>query len=108
MHRCSHETQLRRGSSAEILGYVDQGYTGDNAADQAERAGIKLTMVKHKEAKRRFILFSRRWVVERTFGWLGRFRRLARDYVRLTRTLERWHWLAFVAPLLANAGLKSA
>ncbi len=35
-------------------------------------------------------------------------RRLARDYERLTQTLEGWHWLAFVALLLANAGLKSA
>jgi transposase len=50
----------------------------------------------------------RRWVVERTYGWLGRFRRLARDYERLAKTLEGWHWLAFVALLLANAGLKSA
>jgi hypothetical protein len=46
--------------------------------------------------------------VERTFGWLGRFRRLARDYERLTITLEGWHWLAFVARLLANVGPKSA
>ncbi len=95
------------GSTVEIA-YVDQGYTGEDAAHQAEQAGIKLTVVKHKEAKRGFVLLPRRWVVERTFGWLGRFRRLARDYERLTQTLEGWHWLAFVALLLANAGLKSA
>jgi hypothetical protein len=41
-----------------------------------------------------FVLLPRRWVVERTFGWLGRFRRLARDYKRLSSTLEDWHWLA--------------
>ena len=41
----------------------------------------------------------RRWVVERTFGWLGRFRRLARDYERLTETLAGWHWLAFLTLL---------
>ncbi len=95
------------GRTVEIA-YVDQGYTGKDAAHQAEQAGIKLTVVKHKEAKRGFVLLPRRWVVERTFGWLGRFRRLARDYERLTQTLEGWHWLAFVALLLANAGLKSA
>jgi hypothetical protein len=39
---------------------------------------------------------------------MGRFRRLARDYERLTKMLESWHWLAFVALLLVNAGLKSA
>jgi len=95
------------GSTVE-LAYVDQGYTGEDAADQAEQAGIELTVVKHKEARRGFVLLPRRWVVERTFGWLGRFRRLARDYERLAKTLEGWHWLAFTALLLANAGLKSA
>jgi transposase len=95
------------GSTVEIA-YVDQGYTGEDAAQQAEQAGITLTVVKHKEAKKGFVLLPRRWVVERTFGWLGRFRRLARDYERLTETLAGWHWLAFVALLLAQAGLKSA
>ena len=95
------------GDTVEIA-YVDQGYTGDDAAQQAEQEGIKLTVVKHREAKRGFVLLPRRWVVERTFGWIARFRRLARDYERLSKTLEAWHWLAFVALLLANAGLKSA
>ena len=95
------------GGTVEIA-FVDQGYTGEDAAEQAEQAGIELTVVKHTQAKRGFILLPRRWVVERTFAWLGRFRRLARDYERLAETLEGWHWLAFVALLLVNAGLKSA
>jgi transposase len=95
------------GGTVEIA-FVDQGYTGEDAAEQAEQAGIKLTVVKHTQAKRGFILLPRRWVVERTFGWLARFRRLARDYERLAKTLDGWHWLAFVALLLVNAGLKSA
>src|SRR5215470_4581471 len=65
------------------IGYVDQGYTGDSAAQQATDNGIQLEVVKHTEAKRGFVLLPRRWVVERTFGWLGRFRRLTRDYERL-------------------------
>jgi transposase len=93
------------GRTVEIS-YVDQGYTGEDAAQQAEQAGITLTVAKHKEAKRGFVLLRRRWVVERTFGWLGRFRRLARDYERRTQTLAGWHWLAFVVLLLATAGLK--
>ena len=44
----------------------------------------------------------RRRVVERSFGWLGRFRRLARDYERLAVTLAGWHWLAFLGLLLAK------
>jgi transposase len=78
------------GGTVEIT-YVDQGYTGDDASHDADQAGIKLTVVKHKEAKRGFALRPRRWVVERTFGWLGRYRRLARDYERLSKTLEGWH-----------------
>jgi transposase len=90
------------------IAFVDQGYTGEDAALQAEQEGIRLEVVKHTEAKRGFVLLPRRWVVERTFGWLGRFRRLARDYERLTLTLEGWHWLAAVALLLVSAGFKSA
>ncbi len=54
------------------------------------------------------MLLPRRWVVERTFGWLGRFRRLARDYERLDKTLAAWHWLAAVAILLGKAAFSSA
>jgi transposase len=103
----AEKVQEVTGGTVEIA-YVDQGYAGEDAADQADQAGIKVTVVKHKEARRGFVLLPRRWVVERTFVWLGRFRRLARDYERLTKTLEGWHWLAFIALPLANAGLKSA
>jgi transposase len=90
------------------LAFVDQGYTGESAASQAETHSIKLEVVKHTEAKRGFVLLPRRWVVERTFGWLARFRRLARDYERLTTTLTGWHWLAFLSILLARIHPQSA
>ncbi len=76
--------------------FVDQGYTGENAAQQASDHDIVLEVVKHTEAKKGFVLLPRRWVVERTFGWLGRFRRLTRDYERLAKVLAGWHWLAFL------------
>jgi transposase len=95
------------GGTVQIA-FVDQGYTGEDAGRQAEQEGIKLEVVRHTEAKRGFVLLPRRWVVERSFGWAGRFRRLARDYERLHTTLAGWHWLALVALLLARIGLKSA
>ena len=95
------------GGTVEIA-FVDQGYTGDAAAEQAEANRIKLEVVKHTEAKKGFVLLPRRWVVERSFGWLGRFRRLARDYERLTQTLAGWHWLAFLTLLLTKAAVTSA
>jgi transposase len=99
--------QENTGNSVEIA-YVDQGYTGEDAARQAKQKGITLEVVKHIEAKRGFVLLPRRWVVERSFAWLGRFRRLARDYERLATTLAGWHWLAFAALLLAMVTAKSA
>jgi len=89
------QVQEVTGGTVEI-GFVDQGYTGDSAAPQARDHGIQLEVVKHTEAKRGFVLLPRRWVVERTFGWLGRFRRLTRDYERLAAVLAGWHWLAFL------------
>jgi transposase len=82
------------------LAYVDQGYTGDQPAADASAHGIALHVVKHDKAKKGFVLLPRRWVVERSFAWMGRFRRLARDYERLTQTLASWHWVAFLVLLL--------
>jgi transposase len=103
----AQKVQEVTGGTVEVA-FVDQGYTGKDAADQAAAEGIKLEVVKHSQAKRGFVLLPRRWVVERSFGWMGRFRRLTRDYERLTTTLAGWHWLAFVALLVAKAGIKSA
>ena len=88
--------------------FVDQGYTGALAHMDAADRGIELILVKHHEAKRGFLLLPRRWVVERTFGWLGRFRRLTRDYERLPETLAGWHWVAFIALLLGRLQFQSA
>jgi len=82
------------------LAYVDQGYTGDTPAQAAEGHGIRLEVIKHTEAKRGFILLPRRWVVERSFAWTARFRRLARDYERLAQTLAGFHYLAFACLML--------
>jgi transposase len=84
------------------IAYVDQGYTGVNAADAAEEHGIKLEVIKLPTAKRGFVLLPRRWVVERSFGWVSRFRRLARDYERLPETLAGLHYVAFVVLMLKN------
>jgi len=93
--------QEETGETVEVA-FVDQGYTGDNAADAAAEHGIKLEVVKLPTVKRGFVLLPRRWVVERSFGWMSRFRRLARDYERLPETLAGLHYLAFVILMLKN------
>lgn len=82
--------------------YVDQGYTGAEAADAARAHGVELSIVKLPEAKRGFVLLPKRWIVERSFAWAARFRRLARDYERLSSTLGAYHWLAFGCLMLAQ------
>jgi transposase len=74
----AEKVQEVTGGAVE-LAYVDQGYAGPNAAEAAHQHGLKLEVVKHPMAKRRFVLLPRRWVVERSFAWAARFRRLARD-----------------------------
>ena len=90
------------GQHVEVA-FVDQGYTGEDAAQAAEEHGIRLEVVKLPEAKRGFVLLPRRWVVERSFAWAARFRRLARDYERLTATLVGLHYVAFVCLMLHRA-----
>jgi transposase len=90
------------------LAYVDQGYTGDQPTADAAAHGIALQVVAHAGAKRGFVLLPRRWVVERSFAWAARFRRLARDYERAAEVLAGWHWVAFVALMLHRAVLTVA
>jgi len=84
------------------LAFVDQGYTGEKAAADAKKRGIELSVVKLPQAKRGFVLLPRRWVVERSFAWAVRFRRLAKDYERLASTLAGMHLAAFVCVMLAQ------
>lgn len=85
------------------LAYVDQGYESVEAEAAAEEEGITLFVVKLDEAKRGFVLLPRRWVVERSFAWASRFRRLARDYERLPESLSSYHWVAFGILMLVQA-----
>ena len=84
------------------LAFVDAGYTGEAPAAAAAEHGIRLEVVKLAEVKQGFVLLPRRWVVERSFGWMARFRRLARDYERLPETVAGLHFIAFALLMLAR------
>jgi transposase len=94
--------QEATGESVE-LAYVDRGYAGVEPAAEAAAHGIRLEVVKHPEARRGFVLLPRRWVVERSFAWATRFRRLAKDYERLPATVAGLHFLAFACLFLHRA-----
>src|SRR5579864_8203725 len=103
----AEQVQAVTGGTVEVA-FVDQGYTGEQAARDAASQGIRLEVVKLSEAKRGFILLPRRWVVERSIGWIARFRRLARDYERLPTTLAGLHFVAFACLLLSRFAVKLA
>ena len=97
----ARQVQEVTGDNVQIA-YVDAGYTGEQASEAAEGEGIRLEVVKLPDAKRGFVLLPRRWVVERSFAWATRFRRLARDYERLPETLAGLHFVAFAMLLAAR------
>ena len=99
--RLAADIQDATGDSVK-LAYVDQGYTGEATAEAAAAEGIALHVVKLPEAKRGFVLLPRRWVVERSFAWATRCRRLVKDYERYAETLAGFHVIAFVGYMLKH------
>jgi len=97
----AQDVQAVTGQQVEVV-FVDQGYTGETAEQAAADHDLRLVVVKLPEAKKGFVLLPRRWVVERSFGWAARFRRLARDYERLPETLKGLHFLAFATLMLTK------
>ena len=97
----ARQVQAVTEQSVEIA-FVDQGYTGNQPAQAAQDQGMQLEVIKLAEAKKGFVLLPRRWVVERSFAWAARFRRLARDYERLPETLAGLHYLAFAILMLRH------
>lgn len=67
--------------------YADGGYQGPlfRAAIQKAMKQVDVEIVKRSDAAKSFVVLPRRWVVERTFAWFGRCRRLAKDWECLNR-----------------------
>ena len=91
--------------------WADGIYAYTNLVEWVQRfAGWVLEIVKKPEGQKGFAVLPRRWVVERTFGWLGRYRRLSKDYEHSTQSSEAMIYLAMIhimvrrlAPSKANA-----
>ena len=82
------------------LAYVDQGYTGAQAAQDAQAQHMQLEVVKRSGAKQGFVWLPKRRVVERSNAWTARFPRLARDDAQLAETLAGLHCVAFAMLML--------
>ena len=80
--------------------WVDGGYSGQLVDWVAQRFKFGLTVVLRPKESKKFVLLPRRWVVERTFGWLNHSRRLSKSYERLTRTDKTWIYIAMTRIML--------
>jgi putative transposase len=75
--------------------WADGGYAGPKLGDWVkEFCHWVLEIVKRSDDVKGFVVLPKRWIVERTFGWLNRSRRLSKDYERLTTTSEAWVYVA--------------
>ena len=81
--------------------WVDGTYRGDNKACWVKQTcGWALSVVKRKEDQKGFEVLPRRWVVERTFAWFGRYRRLSKDYEYLPTKCETMIYIAMINLML--------
>jgi len=88
--------------------WADAAYRGQELAEWCKaEGGWELEVVERIPGTRGFSVQPRRWVVERTFGWLSRNRRLSKDYERKVQTSETLIQVAMIRLLLARLGCKS-
>ena len=98
------QAQQAKGNTVK-LAWADQDYTGEQARSDAAENGIELQVVELPQAKKGFVLLPRRWVVERSFGWLARFRHLSRDFERMPEVLAGLHFVVFVTLMLPKVAI---
>lgn len=82
--------------------WADAAYGGKLEQWAEAVGGWRLEIVRRRAGQQGFAVQPRRWVVERTFAWLGRYRRLSKDYEELPRTTEAWIYLAMTNLLLGR------
>ena len=91
----------KKGFQRLALIWADGGYSGQPMIDWVSNlAGWVLQVVQRAEDATGFVVLPRRWVVERTFAWLGRYRRLSKDYEQLPETSEAMIYAAMVHLML--------
>ena len=80
--------------------YADGGYEGEEfIGNIKQQTGWTLKIVKHTN-KHGFTLLAKRWIVERTFAWINKYRRLSKDYELPVQTSEEFIYLAMIRLML--------
>lgn len=99
----------QKGFDRLALIWADGGYSGQPMIDWVfQLAGWVFQVVKRTDDMKGFVVLPRRWVVERTFAWLGRYRRLSKDYEQLPETSEAMIYAAMVHLMLKRLGRNPA
>ncbi len=80
--------------------WVDQAYNGDLADEIYQQYTVVLEIVAKPTDQQGFVVVPRRWVVARTFAWLGRYRRLSKDYEHRPEYSESWVYIASIARMV--------
>jgi transposase len=89
--------RIRRRFNWLELAWADGGYNAHQVGSTVARnPGLRIEIVKRSDAMKGFVVLPRRWVVERTFSWFGRNRRLNKDYENLADTLATFVTLACI------------
>lgn len=106
------EKIFRRGLGRLRLIWADTAYKAATLFDWIQthlpRRGLRLEIVERDPAIKGFVVQKRRWVVERTFGWLNKCRRLSKDYERHTRNSEAMIRVASIALMMRRLTSKHA
>lgn len=98
--------------------WADSGYSGEELKEIAAKNGKELEIVKRPAGRirvyneewraewipveRGFTILPRRWVVERTFAWIGRYRRMSKDYEYKTKTSKAMIYLSMTKTMLSR------
>ena len=88
--------------------WVDGAYAGKLVLWARNVGGWTLELVRRPANQNTFEVIPRRWVVERTFAWLGRYRRLSKDYEELPQTTEAWVYPAMTGLMLRRLAHSNA
>lgn len=85
--------------------WADMGFQGEEAKGYAARKGYNLEIVSRR-SPRSFVVQAKRWIVERTFAWLGKFRRLSKDYEYRVCSSVSMMYIGMARLLLKRLGRK--
>ena len=91
---------LKREQPTLLLVWADQGYAGELVQWAQEALGITVQIVRRLADATGFVVQAKRWIVERTIAWIGRNRRMAKDYEECEETSEAWMYLAMIRLML--------